>query len=97
VKKDMLFGGISTVDENQTKTLSLKAAYAFGEQRGLQQEMDEIRNMVIEWDLSYTSSLRRGYVVELFEKRGLLEEFKTTCWPYGNTPGGEAKKDALFG
>jgi hypothetical protein len=88
----MLSSGYLPMDENQTKTLSLKAAYSFGVKHGLQHEVDEIRNMVIEWDLSYTSSLRRGYIVELFEKNGIFEEFKTSCWPYGNTPGGEAKK-----
>ncbi len=87
----------SHMDENQSKTLSLKAAYSFGVKHGLQLEVDEIRNMVIEWDLSYTSSLRRGYIVELFEKNGIFEEFKKSCWPYGNTPGGEAKGSALCG
>jgi hypothetical protein len=80
------------MDTHPTKTLSLKAAYGFGAKHGLQHEVDEIRNMVIEWDLSYTSSLRRGYIVELFEKNGIFEEFKTSCWSYGNTPGGEAKR-----
>jgi hypothetical protein len=32
----------------------------------------DIREMVIEWDSSYTTSLRKGYLVELFEKRGIL-------------------------
>ncbi len=78
--------------EDQRKTLSLKAAYAFGKNHGLESAVDEIRNMDIEWDLSYTSSLRRGYIIELFEKQGLFEAFKSAYWPYGNTPGGENKK-----
>lgn len=80
------------MDEGQTKTLSLKAAYAFGAAHGLKREVDEIRNMVIEWDRSYTSSLRRGYIVELFEKHGVLQEFKTSYWAYGNTPAGERRQ-----
>jgi hypothetical protein len=76
----------------QTATLSLIAAYAFGTERGLQREVDEIRNMVIEWDRSYTSSLRRGYIVDLFEKRGVYEAFKEGYWAYGNTPAGETKR-----
>lgn len=38
--------------EDQTQALSLKAAYEFGELRGLQREVREIRDMVVEWDLS---------------------------------------------
>lgn len=78
--------------EGQTKQLSLKAAYAFGISSGLAEQVNEIRDLVIEWDLSYTSSLRRGYILELFQKRGLLENFKAAHWAYGNTPAGEAKE-----
>jgi len=45
--------------------------------------------MEIEWDRSYTSSLRRGYIVDLFQKTGIFQEFKDTHWPEGNTPSGE--------
>src|SRR5690242_8426443 len=76
----------------QTKQLSLKAAYAFGINHGLEEQVDEIRNLVIEWDLSYTSSLRRGYILELFKKHGILERFKAAHWAFGNTPGGEGKE-----
>jgi Endonuclease NucS C-terminal domain len=80
------------MDQNQPTTLSLKAAYAFGAEHGLQNEVDEIRDMVIEWDRSYTSSLRRGYIVDLFEKRGVFELFKGSHWAYGNTPAGETRR-----
>lgn len=80
------------MEENMKTTLSLRAAYAFGIEHGLQSNVAEIQNMVIEWDLSYSSSLRRGYIVELFEKHGIFEAFKTAHWPYGNTPAGEAKR-----
>ncbi len=80
------------MDQSQTKTLSLNAAYAFGIEHGLQREVDEIRNMVIEWDSSYTSSLRRGYIVALFERLGIFDEFKTKHWAYGNTSSGEQLK-----
>ena len=76
----------------QTKTLSLKEAYVFGAEHGLEREISEIRNMEIEWDKSYDSSLRRGYIVELFEKNGIFEEFKANCWANGNTHGGEVKR-----
>jgi hypothetical protein len=75
--------------EEQTETLPLKAAYLFGAEKGLAPEIDAIRGLEIEWDKPYTSSLRRGYVVTLFEKHGLFEEFKRRYWPLGNTPKGQ--------
>jgi hypothetical protein len=80
------------MNEEQTPTLSLKAAYAFGATHGLEREVSEIREMVIEWDSSYTSSLRRGYIVALFEKHGLLDAFKKEHWTFGKTPSGERKR-----
>jgi len=78
--------------EEQTQALSLKAAYEFAAAHGLEREAREIRDMVIEWDLSYTSSLRRGYIVVLFESKGLFEDFKREHWSFGNTPAGERKR-----
>lgn len=72
--------------------LSLKSAYAFGSNCGHQGEVEEIRNMVIEWDMSYTSTLRRGYIVDLFERSGLFTRFKKEYWPFGNTPAGDRKR-----
>jgi hypothetical protein len=79
--------------EEQTQALSLKAAYEFGARHGLEREVREIRDMVIEWDLSYTSSLRRGYIVALFESKGVFDEFRKEQWFFGNTPGGERKRN----
>lgn len=78
--------------QDETKTLSLKAAYTFGALNGIEKEVAAIRDMVIEWDRSYTSSLRKGYMVELLEKRGLMDKFKAEHWSVGNTPQGEAKR-----
>jgi hypothetical protein len=72
------------------------AAYAFGAENGLAAEIDDIRNMEIGWDLSYTSSVRRGYVFELFQKRHLLKEFNAKYWPYGNTAGGLKECERLL-
>lgn len=80
------------MDESQTLALSLKAAYAFGASHGLEKEVNEIRDMEIEWDSSYTSSLRRGYIVDLLEKHEIFDEFKAECWAHGNTPNGESKR-----
>ena len=80
------------MSDEQTQTLSLKAAYEFGASHGLEREVREIRDMVIEWDLSYTSSLRRGYIVVLFESKGVFKEFKNEHWSFGDTPAGERKR-----
>lgn len=80
------------MEDGNKSTLSLKAAYSFGVARSLEKEIAEIRDMIIEWDLSYTSSLRRGYIVDLFEKKGVFEEFKTSYWTYGDTPDGDRKR-----
>jgi len=79
-------------EQTQTLTLSLKAAYAFGAAHSLEHEVNDIREMVIEWDASYTSSLRRGYIVALFEKHGIFDAFKKEHWSLGNTSAGEAKR-----
>jgi hypothetical protein len=76
-------------DQSQTRTLSLQAAYSFGAEHGLENEIRAIRDMEIEWDRSYTSSLRRGYIVELFESQGIFDSFKERHWSYGDTPAGQ--------
>jgi len=73
------------------KVLPLKEAYRFGADHALEREMAGIRDMEIEWDLSYTSSLRRGFVVDLFTKKELFSAFKEQYWPAGNTPWGQRK------
>lgn len=80
------------MNDQQTQTLSLVAAYAFGKERGCGSEVTKIRDMVIEWDSGYTSSLRRGYIVELFERLGIFEEFKRLHWSFGDTPPGETRR-----
>jgi hypothetical protein len=84
------------MEKNQTTALSLNAAYAFASELGLEREATEIRNMVIEWDSSYTSSLRRGYIVDLFEKHGVFEEFKARYWARGSTPAGETSNTSII-
>ena len=70
------------------KALPLTQAYEFGVEHGLEEEVGQIRSMKIEWDLSYTSSLRRGCIVDLFQQRGLMSEFVSKHWPLGATPKG---------
>lgn len=70
------------------KALPLTQAYEFGAERGLESEINQVREMVIEWDSSYTSSLRRGYIVDLFQQRALMSEFIREHWPQGASPRG---------
>jgi predicted DNA-binding transcriptional regulator len=71
--------------------LPLKEAYKFAAENGLADEVEKIRAMEIEWDLSYTSTVKRGYIVDALLKRGIFEEFKAKYWPVGDTPWGTSK------
>ena len=79
----------------QKLRFSILPAYAFGAAHGLDKEVNEIRDMVIEWDSSYTTSLRKGYIVELFEKHGIFDEFRDKHWPLGVTSAGEKERQRL--
>jgi hypothetical protein len=83
--------------EANMKTFWLEDAYAFGAERGLEREIDEIKGLKIAWDKPvpnhpWTTSVRRGYLVALFEKDGSYEDFKKLYWPLGNTPEGKAMR-----
>jgi len=82
---------LETNQSEGSKTLSLKAAYRFAIERGLQKEVDEIRNMEIEWDRGITSSLRRGYIIRLFRSKGIFDEFQRQCWPSFQTSEGQTR------
>jgi hypothetical protein len=85
-------GSILQTDESEgPKQLSLKAAYRFGIEHGLEKEVSEIRDMEIEWDRSITSSLRRGYIVRLFRSKGIFDEFQQKYWPLFSTRQGQTK------
>lgn len=68
----------------------LSQAYPFGIQNGLEDEILKIKNMDIEWDNPRTSSLRRGYMIDLFNSRGILEEFIRLNWPEGASAAGKS-------
>ena len=70
--------------------LPLRIVYEFLEQKGFGNETNEIRQSKDSYK-SYTSSLRRGKVVELLEKNNLLEEFIDKYWPFGKTEKGKRK------
>lgn len=80
------------MEQPDNKTLPLTSAYAFGIEHDLEKEIAEIRNMEIEWDLSYTSTLRRGFIVDLFESKGVLPLFIEKHWSVGATPWGARRR-----
>jgi hypothetical protein len=80
------------MDENQTLDLSLKVAYRFAAEHGLEREAEGTRTMPIDWDLKAKSSVRRGYIVDLFEKHNLFDLFRDQHWAFGKTEAGEQKR-----
>jgi hypothetical protein len=83
------------VDEEQ-KVLPLKKAYRFAADHGLEREMIKIKEMEIEWELSYSSILRRGYMVDLFKRKELIDAFIDQCWPTGKTSWGRRRIEFLL-
>ena len=77
--------------QEDQRTISLREAYAFAISKGLSEEVAEIRGMEIEWDRSYTSSVRRGFVVRLLQETNNFEEFIEKCWQVGKSSWGESK------
>lgn len=70
----------------------LREAYAFASENGLADEVTEIREMEIEWDRGYTSTVRRSRVIRLFQQHNLLPQFIERYWPFGATPGGDSER-----
>lgn len=70
----------------------LLKAYPFGDARGLGRDIDRIRNG-LSFPPGHTrpSSVRRGYMIELFEKHGVLDEFIRKHWPEGRSSWGETR------
>jgi hypothetical protein len=70
--------------------LPLKFVYQFLSQKGFENEANEIRQSKDRYK-TYTSTLRRGKVVELLEKNSLLGEFIDKYWPSGKTEDGKRR------
>ncbi|MCC6581419.1 MAG: DUF91 domain-containing protein [Phycisphaeraceae bacterium] len=69
----------------------LREAYAFASENGLDAEISKVREMDIEWDRGYKSTIRRSRVIRLFQQHNLLPQYIERYWPFGSTPGGEAE------
>lgn len=81
--------------EQQSKSLPIREAYRFAEAHGLESEIAEIKG--IDPDVPWARGLRKGYIVDLFEKHGVFERFKKEHWPFGNSSAGESKQRFYLG
>lgn len=77
--------------EQSTKRFPLREAYSFAEQHGLSAEATAIREMEIAWERHYNSTVRRGRMIQLLEKQGVLRTFIDQGWPFGRSPQGKAE------
>jgi len=69
-------------------------AYSFARNHGgdLYDEAMKIRNTSVKkWNQNYTSSVRRGFIIGLFQNHNLLTNFISEYWPYGNTSDGQVE------
>ena len=76
--------------DQQTKALSLIAAYDFATEHGLAEDIARIRGMAVD-EVSKPSSVRRGYIAELFREKGLLDKFIERHWSFAKTEEGASK------
>lgn len=79
-----------TTDIEGFEGLPLRFAYVFLSENGLAEEATEIKRSKDRLG-SYTSSLKRGKVVDLLEKNNLLNQFISQSWPFGRTEAGKRK------
>lgn len=70
------------------KHLPLRQAYKFGTDNDIGEEVEKIRKTPVRYK-SYTSSVRRGLIIEIFERRGLFEKFIEEHWRLGRSPAGK--------
>jgi hypothetical protein len=74
----------------------IAAAYTFAEQRGLVAEAETIRNMPIHPSITRGSAVRKGALVDLLERRGIMADFIDHHWPNRNTPSGEKRRSVFL-
>src|SRR5262245_33810790 len=85
------------MDQKDARRFPSRSAYSFADQNGLATEASAIRRMPVTWDETWDTSVRRGRLIELFQKRGLLTKFIDECWPVGATPDGQAELQRCLG
>src|SRR5271157_5010501 len=76
--------------ETEFESLPLRLAWGFLESNGLANEAAQIRQSPEQLG-SYTTSLRRAKIVALLRRKGLLDRFIETNWPFALQPEGKKK------
>jgi hypothetical protein len=76
-----------------SEILPLRSVYEFIAKLGIEDEIQDIREMDIDWKFSQRSSVRRGYIVSFLESKDLFQQFKDQYWQFGNTAAGQKKRD----
>ncbi len=80
----------------KTTALSLIAAYQYGREHGLEDEISEIQSMQIDGFKGKQSVLRRGYIVNLFKSKGIFDDFIEKHWEFGKTVNGKNRQERLL-
>lgn len=83
---------VGALGDIRMKTFPIREAYVFAAANSLANEAAKIREMEIEWDRSYNTSVRRGFLLREFERRNLLSKFIAESWPLGDSPQGAAER-----
>ncbi len=80
------------------KRFPLKEAYPFAEAQGLGDEVAYIKGMHVNWHGKYTynSTVRRGYIIDLLKRRGLLDDFFSQKWRRGLTQAGRSECESCL-
>ena len=63
-------------------------AFAFARAKGLLEELERIRSLVIHPAAGKRAVVQKGHFVDLFETSGLIDEFVAKYWPLRATPSG---------
>jgi len=74
--------------------LPLRAAYEFGRAHDLDSDVERIRPKFGTNKVrlgSYTSSITRGWIIVLFQSRGIFDDFCRKHWPYYQTKSGQTE------
>jgi hypothetical protein len=67
-------------------------AYRFASEHGLEAESREVRSMRVHPGIKKRHVPRKGAFVELFEGRGLMDEFVPLYWPARHTDHGKSRR-----
>jgi hypothetical protein len=81
---------------DDSKDLPLEEAYRFGKEQGIEDEVNVIRNMVIDHGPSYAAWIRRACIITLFKNMNIYEKFKRVYWPNGDTADGETRINVYY-